>query len=308
MLRQRLLVLRVCSGLVSAAQSAAGPWDSPRQSAATWKWSGLTSSRRSLRVVMAEVRGPAFLSDLIISHLAAGGGSSQLSAIRSQSSANRSRAARVCSISVACAASKQVLARRRYSPPLLITIRPRSTLQTRAQWPPSSLDYPAGARNRKMARGATWRGQARRHTMQCNRVRSPRAFPTGWQPNKPAPYSSNSSRSSPRTTTGSRLPASVYGLDACPRRIRKSSQKWSGAGSLVRCRHEETAPGLSWRRGAVHRPAARSRAASRRPARPSLGLAPDGCGVEPVEGAAGFAVVNSAGGCAAGFGAGLVAD
>jgi hypothetical protein len=49
---------------------------------------------------------------------AAGGGSSQPSAIRSQSSANRSRAARVCSFSVACAASKQVLARRRYSSPL----------------------------------------------------------------------------------------------------------------------------------------------------------------------------------------------
>ena len=68
--------------------------------------------------------------------VAAGGGSPQSSAIRSQSSANRSRAARVCSFSVACAASKQVLARRRYSSPLrVITKTPNSTLQTRAQWP-----------------------------------------------------------------------------------------------------------------------------------------------------------------------------
>src|SRR5262245_60220711 len=76
------------------------------------------------------------------------GGSSQPSAIRCQSSANRSRAARVCSFSVPCAASKQLLARRRYSSPLLVTTKaPEATLQTRAQ----SLDDPAESRSGKMA-------------------------------------------------------------------------------------------------------------------------------------------------------------
>jgi hypothetical protein len=48
-------------------------------------------------------------------------------------SANRSRAARVCWFSVLYAASKQVLARRRYSSTLLVIVEsPESTLQTRA--------------------------------------------------------------------------------------------------------------------------------------------------------------------------------
>src|SRR4051794_23005648 len=74
---------------------------------------------------------------------AAGGGSSQPSAIRSQSSANRSRAARVCSFSVACAASKQVLARRRYSSPLrVITKIPIDATNAGAMAIPS-LEHPA---------------------------------------------------------------------------------------------------------------------------------------------------------------------
>ena len=61
-------------------------------------------------------------------------GSSQLPAIRSHSSANRSRAARVCWVSVACAASKQALARRRYSSPILVTIETSNRRYAPPSW------------------------------------------------------------------------------------------------------------------------------------------------------------------------------
>src|SRR5262245_30826013 len=87
------------------------------------------------------------------------GGSSQLSAIRSQSSANRSRAARVCSFSVACAASKQVLARRRYSSALLVTTKTPNDENAKAA--PLAGLYPANREFGKMAppkelSGAKW--------------------------------------------------------------------------------------------------------------------------------------------------------
>src|SRR5262245_53842142 len=84
------------------------------------------------------------------------GGSSQPSAIRCHSSANRSRAARVCSFSVACAASKHVLARRRYSSPLLVTAKAPSTRQTAhtpRKWPREA--HPAGPQRVLQCDGAS---------------------------------------------------------------------------------------------------------------------------------------------------------
>jgi hypothetical protein len=107
---------------------------------------------------------------------AAGGGSFQPSAIRSQSSANRSRAARVCSFSVACAASKQVLARRRYSSPLrVITKTPIDATNAGAMAIPL-LDHPAEGAAGKWPReerpgGARLKGVV----IQCSRVSIPRA-------------------------------------------------------------------------------------------------------------------------------------
>ena len=102
------------------------------------------------------------------------GGRSQFSAIPCHSRANSNRAARVCSFSAADAASKQVLARRRYSA-LVTTTAPEATLQMR----PQSLDHPAEPRSEKMAphtgdgaksqvrqRGASKRKPPRAHT--CN--------------------------------------------------------------------------------------------------------------------------------------------
>ena len=93
-----------------------------------------------------------------------------LSGCRCQMGTNRSRAARVCWFSVACAASKQVLARRRYSSPLLVTTETPNRRYKRGR-PLAGLS--SEARSRKMApRGATERGP-RRVVIQCSRIRSP---------------------------------------------------------------------------------------------------------------------------------------